>query len=87
MRIVKAALGEAEGQAELCLTAFRSHCCGILFVSLFETGSHFAAQAGLELALLSPQHPAVWGSAPVLPCLARYHVFKIFLNSFYFRRQ
>lgn len=60
----KAALGEAEGHAELCLTAFQSHCCGLLFVSLFGTGSHVAAQAGLELAMLSPQHPAVRDSAP-----------------------
>lgn len=47
-------------------------CC--LFL-LCETGSHFEAQAGLELAMLSPQHPACWESAPVLLWLASYCVF------------
>lgn len=43
--------------------------------SLFETGSHFVTQAGLELVILSPQHPARWDSTPVPPRLAHYHVF------------
>lgn len=45
---------------------------------LCETGSHFAAQAGLELGMLSPQHPACWESAPVPPGLASYRAFPFY---------
>jgi hypothetical protein len=39
-------------------------------IYLFETGSHYIAQAGLELSILLPQPPECWDYRHVPPPLA-----------------
>jgi hypothetical protein len=40
-----------------------------LFVCLFQTGSHYIAQAGLELTILLPQSLQCWHYSSALPHL------------------
>jgi hypothetical protein len=42
-----------------------------LFVLLVETGSHYVAQAGLELVIILPQSPECWDYRYLLPCPAQ----------------
>jgi hypothetical protein len=42
----------------------------LVLALFFETGSHYVAQAGLELSILLPQPPECWDSKSALPRLA-----------------
>jgi hypothetical protein len=41
----------------------------------FETGSHYASQAGFELVILLSQPPGCWDPKYVSPCSALIHYF------------
>jgi hypothetical protein len=43
----------------------------------FETGSHYATQAGLELAILLPGSPEHWDCRHEPPCLALNRIFRL----------
>jgi hypothetical protein len=55
----------------LTLGAFQSLLLFIcLFVCLFETGSHYVSQAGLQLERVLPQPPECWDDRDASPCPA-----------------
>jgi hypothetical protein len=72
-------LGSTSGK-KLQIGSFKSKP-GPVFFGFLRTGSHYVAQAGLELRILLLQPPRCWGHKCVPPCVAEQGVAFLFTNS------